>query len=118
MLVAGTPPQITGIVDFEFAGFFPEMDEFLNDANSNVGDWSAPFYEAYLNRLEILGVATPRKGFEEKEWRQAHELTRLEEHIAPWWLEQGGLDPEELNDELGKAEDVVIDTLQALNNSS
>jgi hypothetical protein len=114
VLVGGNPLQITGIVDFEFAGFFPEMDEFLNDANNNAGDWPCSFYDAYLSRLEMLGVATPLKGFEKKIWQEANQSTRLEEHIAPWWLEQGGLEPEELNEELRKAQKVVMDALTAL----
>ncbi|KAI1012166.1 hypothetical protein LB503_004687 [Fusarium chuoi] len=38
ILVSGQPPQITGIVDFEFSGFFPPLDEFLNDCIANNGD--------------------------------------------------------------------------------
>lgn len=38
VLVSGTPPQITGIVDFEFSGFFPPLDGFLNDIVGNNGD--------------------------------------------------------------------------------
>ena len=113
VLVGGNPLRITGIVDFEFAGFFHEMDEFLNDANNNANDWPSSFYDVYLSRLEMLGVATPRQGFEEKTWQQANQLTRLEEHIAPWWLEGGGFDPEELNRELRKAEKEVVDALGA-----
>jgi hypothetical protein len=58
VLVSGNPPQITGIVDFEFAGYFPDLEEFLNDANNNFGDWPSSFYDAYLRHLEILGIIT------------------------------------------------------------
>jgi hypothetical protein len=117
IIVTGNPPQITGIVDFEFAGFFPDMDEFLNDANNNSGDWPPLFYSAYLRHLEILGVATPLSGFAKHTWEQANTLTRLEEHIAPWWLESGEADPEELKTELRKAEHVVIDAVARLGNA-
>jgi hypothetical protein len=63
------------------------MDELLNDANNNVGDWPSSFYDAYLSCLEMLGVATPFQRFEEKIWQEANELTRLEGHIALWWLD-------------------------------
>jgi hypothetical protein len=62
VLVSGNPPQIRGIVDFEFAGYIPDLEEFLNDANNNFGDWPSSFYDAYLHHLEILGVATPLSG--------------------------------------------------------
>ncbi|KAK2608552.1 hypothetical protein QQS21_002898 [Conoideocrella luteorostrata] len=48
ILVSGQPPRITGIVDFEFAGFFLPMEEFLNDYVGNGGDWLKSLYMAYL----------------------------------------------------------------------
>lgn len=35
LLVTGNPPQITGIIDFSLARFFPDLDEFLSDTNSH-----------------------------------------------------------------------------------
>ena len=64
VLVSGSPPQITGIVDFEFAGFFPALDEFLNDYIENSNDWPKEVYEVYLKRLEENGVPTPLKGID------------------------------------------------------
>ncbi|KAM5341389.1 hypothetical protein ACJ41O_014420 [Fusarium nematophilum] len=51
VLISGQPLRITGLVDFEFAGFFPPVEEFLNDAIANEGEWPPGFYEAYLAPL-------------------------------------------------------------------
>ncbi|OJJ67768.1 hypothetical protein ASPBRDRAFT_661134 [Aspergillus brasiliensis CBS 101740] len=71
-------------------------DEFVNYSVANEGDWPDAFYEAYLSRLEACGMNTPRKGIEEQYWREATSLARLEDNIAPWWLENvahGNKDP-------------------------
>jgi len=108
--------RISGIIDFEFAGFFPPLDEFVNDYVDNGGDWPAPAYEAYLARLAELGVATPANGTPVKAWEQAHWLGQMLENIAPWWL-PGGFVGEDLEKELGKAEGIVRAMLQKLEGS-
>ncbi|KAF4495892.1 kinase-like domain [Fusarium agapanthi] len=86
ILVSGQPPQITGIVDFEFSGFFPPLDEFLNDCIANNGDWPKDMYETYLKRLESNGIPTPLEGIKKDHWEQMALLEELVEMIAPWWL--------------------------------
>ncbi|KAG7289220.1 hypothetical protein NEMBOFW57_005584 [Staphylotrichum longicolle] len=86
VLVSGTPPMVTGLVDFEFSGFFPKVDEFVNDYVDNGGDWASAAYSAYLGRLAELGVDTPAHGIDEVVWRQAYWFGQMTEHIAPWWL--------------------------------
>lgn len=111
VLVSGTPPQITGIVDFEFSGFFPPLDEFLNDNVGNNGDWPKDMYEVYLKRLEDNAVPTPLKSISQGHWEQALFLEKLLESIAPWWL----LDHcrgEECNQELNKARAQVLECLE------
>ncbi|KAG8530538.1 uncharacterized protein KY384_005041 [Bacidia gigantensis] len=44
VLVSGSPPSVTGLVDFEFAGFFPPEEEFANFEINNEGDWPADAY--------------------------------------------------------------------------
>ncbi|KAK2774682.1 hypothetical protein CKAH01_13128 [Colletotrichum kahawae] len=113
VLVSGTPPQITGIVDFEFSGFFPPLDEFLNDNVGNNGDWPKDMYEVYLKQLEDDAVPTPLKSISQGHWEQALFLEKLLESIAPWWL----LDHcrgEESNQELNKARAQVLEYLERL----
>ncbi|GKZ33549.1 hypothetical protein AbraIFM66950_003454 [Aspergillus brasiliensis] len=107
--------KITGIIDFEFSGFFPELDEFVNDSVANEGDWPDAFYEAYLNRLEACGMNTPRKGIEEQYWRQAASLARLEDNIAPWWLENVAPgNKNQHSEDLQKSKEIVLETIQLL----
>lgn len=112
-LVSGSPPRITGLIDFEFAGFFPPTEEFVNDSVGNSSDWPVPTYEAYLARLETLGVATPASGFDREVWLHAHELAVLEDNVAPWWL-RGGYSGEELTLKLLECEKVVLRVLESL----
>ncbi|PNY22501.1 Uncharacterized protein TCAP_07118 [Tolypocladium capitatum] len=86
VLVSGQPPRITGLVDFEFAGFFPPVEEFLNDYIGNAGDWPQAFYNAYLERLEQNCIATPLKSFDADTWNLNCWLETLLGCIAPWEL--------------------------------
>jgi len=93
-ILADGSPLIVGLVDFEFSGFFPRTEEFVNDEIQNKEDWSEEVYRAYLEKLEELGVATPLRGVGEKEWQRERWLARLANNIAPWWLpgEKSGLE--------------------------
>ncbi|KAH6684855.1 kinase-like domain-containing protein [Plectosphaerella plurivora] len=116
ILVEGNPPRITGVVDFEFSGFFPETEEFVNAFDDEPGDWPKGFTAAYRDELEIRGVATPLKSFDQVVWDRILSLDRLVEHIAPWWL-AGQESQEVLRDELEKAGEVVRREIVALENS-
>lgn len=113
VLVTGQPPQITGIVDFEFSGFFSPIEEFLNDSVGNDADWDKTTYDAYLERLDQNGICTPGKSFEEKFWEQSLALEKLVENITPWWL-PGGRQGDKLEEELKKAEREVKKAIEAL----
>lgn len=113
-LVSGQPPRITGLVDFEFAGFFPPVDEFLNDAVNNSGDWPEVFYSAYMARLHSKGVATQLQGFDQGVWNRCLWLETLIGNVAPWYL-PGDLEGEELRAKLREAENSVTDMLSKLN---
>ncbi len=115
MLVSETDSgyKIVGVVDFEFAGFFPALEEFVNDYVDNGGDWPKAAYDAYLGRLGELGTPTPVKGIEKQVWQQAHWLGQLLENIAPWWL-PGDKNEKELEEALGKSEEVVLGMLGLL----
>ncbi|KAH8729918.1 kinase-like domain-containing protein [Ilyonectria robusta] len=114
VLVSGQPPRITGLVDFEFAGFFPPVDEFLNDDVVNEGgEWPREFYKAYLARLHENGIATPVRGFDPSVWKRNCWLERLVGGIAPWYL-PGGWKGEELQAKLREAEADVREVLKRL----
>ncbi|KAI9038152.1 uncharacterized protein KD926_011287 [Aspergillus affinis] len=115
VLMSTDHTKIAGIIDFEFSGFFPELDEFVNDTVANEGDWLDAFYDAYLSRLEVCGMNTPRKGIKEQDWKEATTLSRLEDNIAPWWLEN--VAPEDKNhhsEGLQKSEKMILEAIQLL----
>src|SRR5271155_2008118 len=62
----GSPPLITGILDFEFADFFPNKEEFTNNAIANDQDWPEAAYRAFLEELEKLGERTPLRGIDQE----------------------------------------------------
>ncbi|KAM0433894.1 hypothetical protein ACHAPT_003837 [Fusarium lateritium] len=114
VLVSGQPPRITGIVDFEFAGFFPPVEEFLNDVINNGDEWPPQFYEAYLARLHEKGVAMPARGFDPDVWNRNCWLETLVGSIAPWYL-PGDLEGEELQVKLREAEGNAREMIKRLN---
>lgn len=111
ILVSGeSPPKVTGIVDWEFSGFFAPLDEFLEDW-LDAGDWPEPFYTTFLKALEEKGVATPAGGVRGDAWHVAYWLERAIESAAPWWLLPGSLSAEQNEKALEKAESVVKEML-------
>lgn len=98
LVSGGTSPQVTGIVDFEFSGFFGPLEEFINDEVGNQNDWPETVYAEYLQALEANGIATPAKGIDEELWNVGIRMEKLIQHIAPWWLpgvhEECGLEHE------------------------
>ncbi|KAH6632569.1 hypothetical protein F5144DRAFT_593297 [Chaetomium tenue] len=111
ILVSGeSPPRVTGIVDWEFSGFFAPMDEFLDDW-LDAGDWPEAFYTTFLKALEEKGVATPVGGVPGDGWHVAYWLERTIESAAPWWLLPGSLSAEQNEKALEKAESVVKEML-------
>ncbi|KAL6873264.1 hypothetical protein HDV57DRAFT_524132 [Trichoderma longibrachiatum] len=94
VLMSADHTEITGIVDFEFSGFFPELDEFVNDSVANAGDWPDALYDAYL---------------------KATSLSRLEDNIAPWWLENVAPgDKGQHSQDLQKSKEIVLEAIQLL----
>lgn len=109
ILVSGDPPRITGILDFEFSGFFPLVEEYQNDWGKDDGDWAQFAYQAFLERLEDKGIATPLRGDMKRLWAQLDVCFTLETYIAPWWLEQGGVD--NVTQELEQASRRVLEAI-------
>ena len=112
ILVSTNPLGITGIVDFEFSGFFPQLDEFVNDTVGNDGDWMENVYQVYMERLAEKGVVMPKKVG--SVWKEVCDLGKLEENVAPWWLAEGGVVGEKLVSELDAAASVVKEVMEKL----
>lgn len=89
------PSVITGVVDFEFGGFFPTWSQFfayvtndalLNEEGNQNPDWPAEMYTKYIRSLAEQGVATPYGHEASREWKELANLMRLEMNIAPRWM--------------------------------
>ena len=94
-----SPLCISGIVDWEYSGFFSPFDEYLLASEEifaldDATDEKAPgFTTLFLADLERLKISTPKSSVFEKHWEEVRLLDKLHEHIAPWWLreQQGDL---------------------------
>ena len=114
VLVSHTvPPQITGLLDFEFAGFFPVEEEFLNVLRQG-GDWEERHWSVILQDMKRLGEKVPpipgvieEFGFDKSEWEQACAIAQIVDRIAPWEVRDGSYDTKDLARELDQAEELV-----------
>ena len=120
VLTVGSPPQITGIVDFEFSGFFPWMQEFMGtslvppDDENDHEAWPVPMLDQILKQLEDRGVETPIRLKGSKQLAELMNLAQLETYIAPWWLSANGIPVDALSSELTEAKSKVEVALSAL----
>ena len=115
--------HLSGIIDWEFSGFFPPFDEYLSASEEMFGESSEGYSEAALQNsvytrdllyeLEKRGIDTPRVGFIQEHWEEAQLLHQLRENIAPWWLRGRGTG-DDLNKELDDAAEMVDMVLKKL----
>ena len=70
----GSPPLVTSVLDFEFAGFFPNEDQFTNNAIANNQDWPDAAYRVFLEEVEKLGERTPLRDIDQESWKEACRL--------------------------------------------
>jgi thiamine kinase-like enzyme len=112
VLVSGSPPRITGIVDFELSGYFPQLEEYLRHWEGREDDWSPNAYRAFLERLDEKGASTPLAPGRRRMWTLLRLLHELEEYIAPWWMEDGS--DQDGDEELADAEKRVLAALRQL----
>lgn len=113
LITDSSPPKISGIVDFEFAGFFAPVQEFLNDAVGNEGDWPDALYAAYLAELAAHGIATPVAGISTTIWDAVHALEHVADNIAPWWL-PGPYEGDALEEHFAKSQAELQENLKKL----
>ena len=122
VLISGSPPEISAIVDFEFSGFFPWMQEYTGKSmvseEEDEEGWPIDMHEQILQHLENSGIETPLPLSGTREWNELTNLVKLETYIAPWWLSADDTDPEELEKELRDAKKKVEDALAALTNDA
>jgi hypothetical protein len=103
LITESSPALISGIVDFEFAGFFPAEQEFTATLVNSAFDWPGDTYDQFQQELANHNIATPLRGMDQATFEQACVLCRLTQNVAPWWLRAGGLQDEELAGRLEKA---------------
>ncbi|KAK3051969.1 hypothetical protein LTR09_006923 [Extremus antarcticus] len=119
ILVSGRPPRMTGIVDFEYSGFFPILQEFMGKSVVSLEEddegWPVDMHSAILQGFEdhlANGTMTGR-ACDDREWKLTRTLMEMETHIAPWWLSEHTPDGE-LESELLKARGTVDRCLSSL----
>ena len=92
-----SPSQVTGVVDFEFAGFLPQFEEFVamylgckveEDIEEEGGDWPPKFYRRMLEEMELQGEKTVLSLRGTREWSELKCLESIRMQVAPWWLAQ------------------------------
>ncbi|KAJ3156922.1 hypothetical protein HDU86_003457 [Geranomyces michiganensis] len=106
--------NLSGIVDFEWAGFFPLYHEFANsDGEAFDPDKDACMDKMLLDEMEKLGLETVRT-VDPTLWKQARDLDSLRTNVAPWWLMEMEPDNPRLEGELRDAAKVVEEILQRL----
>ena len=118
VLISGSPPSVTGVVDFEFSGFFPLLQDFTGKSIISTKDdhegWPDIMHMQILRRLNDAGEVTPVGMEEVSQWKELHLLTQLETFIAPWWLSEI-TKGEDMEAELKQARDNVERILSDLN---
>ena len=108
--------EVTGLLDVEFAGYFPDEDECADLVASpwEPGIWPQDFQDHFLRALSSCGsevCPTSTTGlpcdrtFAPQRWREVLLLRALAENLAPWSLDEGR--GEELAKELAAAADKV-----------
>jgi len=115
------PLRLSGIVDWEYAGFFSPVEEFLTASpetfdlvphpEDGVGD---AYARCVLPALRARGVDTPHDGGSvfTRSWPEAQLLHRLRDHLVPWWMR--GLDDSERAREIKDASRIVSSIIDQL----
>ncbi len=106
---ARAPLRLSGVVDWEYAGFFSLVQEFLTASPELLQDVAGSYAGFLLPALTDCGIDTPIRGETIKpDWQSVRLLHRLQHLIVPWWTR--GL----VDDERTKSEDDAIGVLSSL----
>lgn len=111
---SSTGLRVSGILDFEFAGFFPPTEEFLTCMVRQSDDWTPDFFAAFLSGLASRGIPVPGNGIDARGFDILCDLARLVENAAPWWLRAEHIQGEELERQLRDALKIVEEILVKL----
>lgn len=111
------PLRISGLLDWEFSGFFSPFEEFLTASQEIIDQEqqvsSVPVADTLFKHLTNANISNPIHGFVKKHWRVARLLDQLEQNVAPWWLREC-VKPKELERELAVAALVVERSIEEL----
>ena len=114
-------PRVTGILDFEFTGFFPPEEECLNAMVRQEGDWEARHWDVIMREMAKLNQKVPptagvekEQSFDETHWKQARIIAKIIDRLAPWDIIEGKYEDDELRRELDEAAGVVNEGLKKL----
>ena len=121
MSYIGTQLRVTGILDFEFTGFCPPEEEFLNATIRQEGDWEERHWDVIMREMAKLEQKVPptpalerSKCFDETEWKRARIIAKTIDRLAPWEIMEGKFGEEELKRELDEAAGAVNEGLKKL----
>ncbi len=102
--------QVTGLLDFEFAGFFPEEEEFVNAQVRQSDDWREEDWGVLMTALSSLGQKVPPTNglseedcLNEQHWKQLTMLVQIIDSIAPWYIQEGAFTDQDLAKRLEEA---------------
>ena len=122
ILVSETvPTRITGLLDFEFAGFFPAEEEFLNAAIRQEDDWERRHWSVIVDEMARLGEKVPpgsvldqNSCFDKTRWLESCAIARIVDRMAPWEIREVSSDETELARESEHAEKLVRSAMKDL----
>lgn len=113
--------KVTGVLDFEFSGFFPPQEEFLNAMIRQNTDWEEHHWEIIMRELAKLGQKAPAVSgvaqemcFNATEWKQACLIVNILDRLAPWEIMANKFSEQQLQEELESAAKVVNESLAQL----
>ena len=113
--------RVTGVLDFEFTGYFPLEEEFLNAIVRQEGDWENRHWNVMMQEMARLGQKVPptpgiekEQCFDETQWKQARIIAKVIDRLAPWDVMEGKYEDDELKRELDEAAGVVNDGIKKL----
>ena len=115
------PTRITGLLDFEFAGFFSAEEEFLNAMIRQEDDWEGRHWSVIMDEMAKLGEKVPPGSvagqgscFDKTRWSESCAIARIVDRMAPWEIREGCSNETELARESEHAEKLVRSCLKEL----
>lgn len=102
VLQTNSGPAVSGVIDFEFSGFFAPEEEFLTSLVRQGSDWPKPFMDVLLTKLKLRGISVPTEEANQN-FKVLFEVVQLIEDVAPWWLQAGHVTGRELELQLEDA---------------